>query len=281
MTNAFRPADMGAAVGFVTGFVFGVWPIILIGALGRRKGKMARLLGVWLILAMMRGIAFVVQAPTLAFVLPEPYSTLGFLVVGAMVFLIQFLRQLAKAFPMDPRPARRVREVATISARPAIEPQAAIARVGSSGGKGERLLSLAAQAATPRDLKGLSGDDFELLVVELFRRQGHQARRVGQWGDHGVDIVVDSTDGQKWIVQCKRWTSRWIGEPLVRDLFGAMHHEGADRCILVTTSWFSHPARRWARGQPVELIDGNQLLRLVRQLPAPAGRTPVPQGVLP
>lgn len=343
MTMPLSLADIGSAIGFATRLVFGIWPILMIGPLTRRRHRMVGLLVLWLVLATLRGVALLTRVPALGFVLPEPYSTFAFMLVGVIVFFVMFVKELATWVDQRERRAarqgrgRRLSSIAppvastpstdlastvpvpisahrdpdpgatestranrtavpaqvanplSVASSPKVhsgqpartpnleaiphraEPSGVDPRSGAGivvrDAKSERLWSLATTAKSPRDFQGLSGDDFELLIVEVYNRLGHHTRRVGQWGDHGVDIIVNAKNGQKWIVQCKRWTRRWIGEPLVRDLFGSMHHEGAERCVLVTTSFFSHPARAWARGKPIDLIDGRQLLHLVQHLP--------------
>jgi restriction system protein len=63
-----------------------------------------------------------------------------------------------------------------------------------------------------------------------------------------------------------------VGERFVRDLYGTMRHEDADRAYLVTTGHFTAPALAWAKGKPIELWDGSDLGRLALQMgqPVPA-----------
>lgn len=49
----------------------------------------------------------------------------------------------------------------------------------------------------------------------------------------------------------------------VRDLYGTVHSEGATKGILVTTSSFGPDAHRFAKGKPLTLLDGNNLLYLL------------------
>jgi len=70
--------------------------------------------------------------------------------------------------------------------------------------------------STTDDFQKLSPEEFEEFVTKLFISQGHQAKRMGGQGDHSVDIKVFSKNGEKWIVQCKRWNGS-IGEPTIRD----------------------------------------------------------------
>jgi len=120
---------------------------------------------------------------------------------------------------------------------------------------------------TINDLLLLPHDEFEHFIAHLFRVKGNQAIVVGGGGDHGIDVVVETQGGQRAIVQCKRWSGKWVDESVVRDLYGAMMHESPDtRGFLVTTSTFSEAARDWAEGKPITLIDGERLAQAIGQL---------------
>jgi hypothetical protein len=110
--------------------------------------------------------------------------------------------------------------------------------------------------------------EFEHLVADLLRAMGYLTVTVtGQSGDGGIDVVaVNPTPvvGGRIVVQCKRYQAS-IGAPVVRDLYGALTHEGANKGILITTSTFTTEARRFAEGKPLELIDGELLKRLLDQ----------------
>ncbi len=51
----------------------------------------------------------------------------------------------------------------------------------------------------------------------------------------------------------------------VRDLAGALDHERASKGILVTTSDFTAAGYEFARGKPIELINGSGLLALIKE----------------
>jgi restriction system protein len=44
-----------------------------------------------------------------------------------------------------------------------------------------------------------------------------------------------------------------------------MHHEKADRGAIVTPGAFTEQARQWAKGKPIELIDGEEFMRLLKR----------------
>jgi restriction system protein len=85
--------------------------------------------------------------------------------------------------------------------------------------------------------------------------------------DGGIDLVAWSTDpfvGGKYVIQCKDWSNP-VGAPIVRDLYGVVHSEDANRGILITASSFTQEALGFAAGKRLELIDGKQLNYLLAQ----------------
>ena len=108
------------------------------------------------------------------------------------------------------------------------------------------------------DLQAMDPGDFEAWVQQLFRSRGYFTTNTPDGADHGIDLWVVSPQGERAIVQCKRYRGV-VGEPVVRDLYGVMQHEAAARGFLVTTGGISAAAGRWAQGKPIDLIDGPRL----------------------
>ena len=119
-------------------------------------------------------------------------------------------------------------------------------------------------AQTLEDLLAMSPGQFEALAAALFKAYGHRVEVVGGNSDHGVDVAVMTEQGEKWIVQCKRYSGS-VGEPVVRDLYGTLLHEEAQRAYLMTTGSFSQKAVEWAEGKPIVLYDGEGLVKLIRR----------------
>ena len=115
-------------------------------------------------------------------------------------------------------------------------------------------------------LRGLTWQEFELLVGEAYRRQGYKVEETGGSGpDGGVDLVLRRGGGTV-LVQCTRWKQQAkVGAPTVRELRGAVARAKAARGIFVTSSTFTREAIAEAQGQPLELVDGLALLELVKQ----------------
>ena len=114
-----------------------------------------------------------------------------------------------------------------------------------------------------QSLRALSWQDFERLVGEAYRRRGYTIQETGGSSpDGGVDLVLYS-GGRKTVVQCKRWRTAQVGVSAVRELYGVMVAEKTERAIFVTTGSFTKEANAFARGKPLELVDGEALAKLV------------------
>jgi restriction system protein len=83
--------------------------------------------------------------------------------------------------------------------------------------------------------------------------------------DGGVDLRIRK-DGERIIVQCKRW-NRWkVGVKVIRELYGIMAAEEIDKGIVVISSEFTDEARRFAQANGIELVDGRKLSGFIREL---------------
>ncbi len=130
-----------------------------------------------------------------------------------------------------------------------------------------RLQSHTWPALSLEQINRLTPSQFEEYVAQrLFARQGYQVNNTRDTKDGGVDIVVTDAVGRRAIVQCKLYRNG-VGEPIVRDLFGALIHNDAHMAYLVTNSNISSAARRFAAGKPIALIDGPQLVELCKAEP--------------
>ena len=119
------------------------------------------------------------------------------------------------------------------------------------------------------NLAAMDWEDFEHLIRQLFEEEfsaeGGEVKITQASRDGGVDAVVFDPDpirGGKIIIQAKRYTNT-VSVSAVRDLFGAIHNEGANKGILVTTADYGPDAYEFARGKPITLMSGSELLYLL------------------
>src|SRR5262249_36876655 len=114
-------------------------------------------------------------------------------------------------------------------------------------------------------------EDFEHLVRQLFEwefgRDGVEVKVTRVSRDRGVDALMFDPDplrGGKYVLQAKRYT-RTVDVASVRDLYGTVVNEGANRGILVTTSSYGPDAYEVAKDNPISLVDGPNLLAILRK----------------
>jgi restriction system protein len=80
--------------------------------------------------------------------------------------------------------------------------------------------------------------------------------------DGGVDLRL-LKNRQITFVQCKHWKSKSVGVRIVREFYGVMMAAKANNGILATFGNFTQEAKRFAKGKPIQLITGNQLVKFI------------------
>lgn len=111
---------------------------------------------------------------------------------------------------------------------------------------------------------------FERLCGKLFQAVGMENVKVTQKSnDGGIDGVGDLVLGlvkMRVAFQAKRFKKgSSVGSGDVQKLAGAKQQDGAEKAVFITTSHFSVAAKNSAKKLGVELIDGFDLLELLRK----------------
>ncbi|MGV8920037.1 MAG: restriction endonuclease [Pseudomonas sp.] len=123
-----------------------------------------------------------------------------------------------------------------------------------------------------KTIENITWQQFELLVGEALRHQGFSVEETGGNGpDGGVDLVARK-DGEKYLVQCKQWRALQVGVPTVRELYGAMAAEGATGGLVITSGRFTGPAKTFASGRNLRLVDGELLNKWIAATRKPGPR---------
>ena len=133
--------------------------------------------------------------------------------------------------------------------------------------KGFRTKSLLKRNGSIKKLKRLSWDDFELLCMELFEKQGWKVLGNEKKGaDGGVDIwMKKSSLGRKTsaIVQCKRYDDAMVTIKVIREMYGLMYEYDADEVYVVTSSRFTKECYKFIENKKIILIDGQRLVEMI------------------
>ena len=115
-------------------------------------------------------------------------------------------------------------------------------------------------------LLNMSWHEFEMLVGEAFRRRGYAVVETGGNGpDGGIDLILKKGSEIR-LVQCKQWRANKVGVDVVRALYGVMAARGAAGGFVVTSGQFTTDAKAFANGRNVELIEGKDLLVMIKSV---------------
>jgi len=121
------------------------------------------------------------------------------------------------------------------------------------------------------NLAAMDWQYFENLIREIFEKEfvssGGEVKITQASRDGGVDAIAFDPDpirGGKIVIQAKRYTNV-VGVSAVRDLYGTTVNEGATKGILVTTADYGPDAYKFAKGKPLTLLNGNNLLHLLEK----------------
>ena len=121
------------------------------------------------------------------------------------------------------------------------------------------------------NLAEMEWEEFEHLVRQVFEWEfsdkGGEVNVTQSSRDGGVDAIVFDPDpirGGKIIIQAKRYTNT-VPVSAVRDLYGTIINEGANKGILITTSDYGPDSYKFAQGKPITLLNGGHLLYLMEK----------------
>lgn len=109
--------------------------------------------------------------------------------------------------------------------------------------------------------------EFEAMLAEAFRRQGFRVteRHTAGGPDGGIDLRLDKA-GAETLVQCKHWRKTRVGVKVVRELRGIVASEAAESGIVVTSGRFTSAAIRFAETNPIRLIAGRELVKMIKEV---------------
>ena len=115
----------------------------------------------------------------------------------------------------------------------------------------------------------LSWKEFEIFISKLLNSMGFMTKMTKMSNDGGIDIIATSDkpffEGT-YVIQCKFYKKgNNIGEPTIRDLYGTVMSENANKGILITTTSFTNSAIKFSKNKQIELIDGNKLEEITKK----------------
>ena len=129
----------------------------------------------------------------------------------------------------------------------------------------KEVLLAAIAKMSPKKFEAFSRALLNRMGVE-FTEKGVQISNDGGIDGYGYHIDVNDFRTTRVVIQCKRYNVAPVREPEINQFLGAMNKYQADYGVFITNGRFTNAARDAAReGSPITLIDGNELVRLVKR----------------
>jgi SNF2 family DNA or RNA helicase len=117
-------------------------------------------------------------------------------------------------------------------------------------------------------LENMDPTQFEILVAQLYEKQGYTCTHLGGSHDQGIDILAEKVTAggkERIVIQCKHQQAK-VGRPALQQLWGVVTSDPSfTRGDLVTSSYFTAEAQQFAQGKRLTLIDRPLLEKLVHQ----------------
>lgn len=172
---------------------------------------------------------------------------------------------------VDPKTCFKALKGVASSKLSSITPVQPILQISKSDKRFIESYEVTNQLDTSVNLAAMDWEDFEHLIRELFEKEfksnGGEVKVTQASRDGGVDAIAFDPDpirGGKIVIQAKRYTNT-VGVSAVRDLYGTVMNEGATKGILVSTADYGPDAYEFAKGKPLTLLNGSNLLYLLEK----------------
>lgn len=111
-------------------------------------------------------------------------------------------------------------------------------------------------------INNMDGKAFEELLITQFKKLGFLTLRTPATGDYGADIILETVNGTKIAIQCKRYKSR-VNLKAVQEVVGALAHFQADIGVVITNNSYLNSAIKLAQSNDIELWDGIKVMKFL------------------
>lgn len=118
---------------------------------------------------------------------------------------------------------------------------------------------------TMQDIDQMEGSEFERYLYRFFTELGYEDTYKTQGsGDFGADLVFTDREGIRNVLQAKCYAEHnKIGLSAVQEIYSSMRYYEANKCIVLTSSYFTKACETLAGVNAVKLLDRNDLIQLI------------------
>ena len=112
-------------------------------------------------------------------------------------------------------------------------------------------------------IDSLSGEEFEILLKDIFERLGYDVCLTKKSHDYGADLIAVKKKN-KLLVQAKCY-SKVVGVKAIQEIVASRKHYDASEVIVATNNYFSKDAMVLADENSVKLLDRDALFELIKK----------------
>ncbi|MFH0906597.1 MAG: restriction endonuclease [archaeon] len=117
---------------------------------------------------------------------------------------------------------------------------------------------------TISEVDKLTGYEFEDFLIKLYKKMNYKIiEHTKLSNDQGADLVVEKED-IKYVVQAKKYKGS-VGNDAIQAVVASIKHYKANKGIVITNSNFTRQAKELAESNKVELIDREDLKKLIKE----------------
>lgn len=110
-------------------------------------------------------------------------------------------------------------------------------------------------AVIPSGSAPVNGLEYEYYCADYLKHHGfYNVQVTPASGDFGADIVAYDHRGEKWVIQCKRY-SKPVDNTAVQEVNAAKRHYGATKGAVMTNNRLTDKARQLAWENDIELFE--------------------------
>ncbi len=107
------------------------------------------------------------------------------------------------------------------------------------------------------DIDSMTGVDFEKYLKKLLIAMDYDVILTKSSGDFGVDLIA-SKENDKIAIQAKRYKTK-VSRRAISDAVAGMQHYNCNKAMVITSSYFTRDAFRFANSTNCSLIDRDTL----------------------
>jgi restriction system protein len=120
--------------------------------------------------------------------------------------------------------------------------------------------------STLAEIDEMDGYKFEEFMKCVYEQLGYLVYHTPFSGDQGADLILTSKGKTRIAVQVKRYSGK-VSNSAVQEVVAAKGFYKCTGGIVVTNSYFTDSARQLAKANFIDLVDRNELEKLINALP--------------